>query len=190
MKSREGTIVDADDLIEDVRKMAEKNLEKKNNLSKKELYRRSLAVALSAIKYFLLKVDIRKTMLFNPKESLSFEGNTGPYLQYSYARASSILKKAGPSGKFEIKNLDSSEFELVKKLLLFPEIAENSYKTLNPSLVANYSYELCQRFNEFYHSCPVIGSEQESFRLALVQSFRQVLKNSLHLLGIDVLEEM
>lgn len=190
MKSREGTVVDADDLIEKIRILAEKELKKREKLSKKELEKRSLIIALAAIKYMLLKVDIRRNMLFNPKESVSFEGDTGPYLLYSYARASSIMKKAVGQKKFRVYDLEDKEIALVKKLSRFPDVVLNARKNLNPSVIANYSYQLAQTFNEFYHSCRVIGSKQEAFRLALVQSFRQVLKNSLELLGIKTLEEM
>lgn len=190
MKSREGTTVDADNLIDDVKKIAEKELLKKGKLSKPELEKRSTVIALAAIKYFLLKVDISKNMMFNPKKSVSFDGDTGPYILYSYTRASSIIKKAPQEKKFEIYDLEDEEIKLIKKLSQFPEVVENSWKNLNPALIANYSYKLAQTFNEFYHSCKVIGSKEESFRLALVQSFRQVLKNSLYLLGMDVLEEM
>jgi arginyl-tRNA synthetase len=190
MKSREGTIVDADDLIEKIRLMAENELKKREKLSKTELKKRSLVIALAAIKYMLLKVDARRNMLFNPKESINFEGNTGPYILYSYARASSIMKKAPEQKKFKIYDLESEEIALVKKLSQFPGVVFNAYQNLNPSVIANYSYQIAQTFNEFYHACRVIGSEQEAFRLALVQSFRQVLKNSLKLLGIDTLEEM
>jgi len=191
MKSREGTIVDADDLIEDVQKLVKKELEKRYKLSKKELENRSLKIALSAIKYFLLKVDARKNMLFNPKESVSLEGDTGPYIQYAYARASSILKKIKTRPKIKIENLESSEMSLIKKLSDFPKYVAKAYDSLNPSVISNYSYDLAKTFNEFYHACPVIDSkEKEGFRIKLVSSFRQVLKNALYLLGIDVLEEM
>ncbi len=190
MKSREGKIVDADDLIERVRLIAEKELLKREKLPKSELRKRSLVIALSAIKYMLLKIDLKKDMLFNPKESVSFDGNTGPYILYSYARASSIMKKAPKEKKFEVPELTEKEIELVKKLSYFPEVASNSAKNLNPSLVANYSYQLAQLFNEFYHDSKVIGSDEESFRLALVQAFRQTLRNALDLLGIETLEEM
>ena len=192
MKSREGTVVDADDMIGQMKDMAEKELKKKEKLKAEELKKRSAAIALAAIKYFLLKVDIRKTMLFNPKESINFEGDTGPYLMYSYARASSIIRKSEESlSKFEVHDLEEKELALVKKLSQFPDAVSSSYKSLNPSVIANYSHELAQAFNEFYHKCPVIGSEEkETFRLALVESFRQVMKNSLWLLGINTIEEM
>jgi arginyl-tRNA synthetase len=190
MKSREGTVVDADDLIEKLRLMAEKELKKREKLSKSELKKRSLVIALAAIKYMLLKVDARRNVLFDPGKSINFEGDTGPYILYSYARASSIMKKAPKEKKFKVYDLDETEVALVKKLSQFPEIVFSAYKNLNPSIIANYSYQLAQIFNEFYHECRVIGSEQEAFRLALVQSFRQVLKNSLKLLGIETIEEM
>jgi arginyl-tRNA synthetase len=130
-------------------------------------------------------------MLFNPKESLDLEGDTGPYLLYSYARASSILKKSPSSlRKYEVEDLEPKEIDLIKKLSQFSETVVHAYKSLNPSLIANYSFQLAQVFNEFYHACPVIGSSQETFRLALVESFRQTLKNALWLLGIDTIEEM
>jgi arginyl-tRNA synthetase len=191
MKSREGKVVDADDLISDVQNLVKKELASRGKLSKKQLEERSLKITLAAIKYFLLKIDIKKDMLFNPKKSINFEGDTGPYLLYSYARASSILNKAKtrnkkiPAGKLEEK-----EIELIVKLSQFKEIVAKSFKDLNPSYIANYSYQLSQTFNEFYHVCPVIGSENEFFRISLVESFKQVLKNSLLLLGIETLEKM
>ncbi len=190
MKSREGTVVDADDLIEEVRDMAKKELMKRGNVSKPELEKRSLAIALAAIKYFLLHIDIKKNMLFNPKESVAFEGDTGSYILYSYARASSIMRKAPTEKKFEVNDLEEPEITLVKKLSQFPSVVASAYKNLNPSAIANYAYKLAQNFNEFYHACDVIGSKDEAFRLALVQSFRQVLKNALYLLGIETIEEM
>lgn len=193
MKSREGTVVDADDLIEKIQKMTMKELSKRMKFSKKELERRSLIITLSAIKYLLLKVDSKKNMLFNPKESINFEGDTGPYCLYSYARASSIVKKiksAKKPFKEYFEKLEDKEVLLVKKLSEFTSIVAKAYETLNPSIIANYAYQLAQTFNEFYHACPVAKSEKELFRLNLVKSFRQVLKNALYLIGIETLEEM
>ena len=193
MKSREGKVVDADDLIEEIQKLAKKELISRSKLSARELESRSLKIALASIKYFLLKTDINKDMLFNPEESIRFDGDTGPYIQYSYARANSILEKSkikNNLNKFEIKTLHPAEIELIKKLSQFKEIVLKSCDTLNPSLIVHYSYQLAQNFNEFYHSCPVVDSKEEEFRLALVKSFMQVLKNSVWLLGIDVLDEM
>jgi arginyl-tRNA synthetase len=191
MKSREGIVVDADDLIKNITSMAEKKIkEREPKIKKSELEERSKIIALGAIKYFLLKVDIKKDMLFNPEEALNFEGNSGPYILYTYARATSILKKSKNKDKFEVPELEQKELELVKKIYLFSEIVKKAYETLNPALIANYSYELAQKFNEFYHISKVIGSEHEAFRLTLIEAFRQTLRNSLELLGIKTLERM
>lgn len=191
MKSREGNVVDADNLIKDVQKLVKKELNKREKLSKKELEKRSLIISLASIKYMLLKTDIKKNMLFNPKESVSFEGNAGPYLLYTYARSCSILKKAkNYSSNIKIKNLEKQENKLLTKLNNFTDIFSKAKENLNPFLIANYSYELCKTFNEFYHSCPVIDSEKKDFRLSLVKCFKIILKNSLNLLGIDVLYKM
>jgi len=191
MKSREGTVVDADDLIEEVQDLVKKELNSRDKLSKKQLEEKSLKIAIAAIKYILLRVDTRKDMIFNPKESIDFEGDTGPYILYSYARASSIIKKLKkPKNLSSLAELEDQEVALAKKLLEFKEIVSKSLKDLNPSIIANYSYQLSKTFNEFYHACPVIGSEKETFRIDLVNSFRQVLRNSLNLLGIEPLEKM
>ena len=192
MKSREGTVVDADNLIEDVKEMAKKSLlERNNKLSKKAAEERSLKIALAAIKYTLLKIEAARNFMFDPKEAIQFEGNTGPYLQYSYARASSILKKA--KGKKDLKipeSLTKEELQLLSQVSKFPNAVEQSSKQMNPALIANYSHQLAQNFNEFYHANPVIGSDGEAFRLKLIEAFRTTLKNALYLLGIDVMEEM
>jgi len=192
MKSREGTVVDADTLIDQMQKLAQKEISKREkSISKTELKKRSQVIALSGLKYMLLKIDIMKNMLFDPKESISFEGNTGPYLLYSYARANSILNKFKKEPKIIFsENLEEKETELILKLNEFPRIVKKSYGSLNPSLIATYSYELSKIFNEFYHSHNVLKSNKEEFRISLVNSFRQVLKNSLYLLGIGVLEKM
>jgi len=194
MKSREGTVVDADDLIDEVMKLSEEDLkERYKDLSKKEIENRALKIALAAIKYKLVRVDIFKNMVFDPKESVSFEGDTGPYLLYSYARANSILKKTkNKKNDFQIDKVEKSEFELIKKINEFQNVVKESYEKYNPSLVAHYSYGLAQLFNEFYHACSVIDAEKncKEFRIALVEAFKITLKNSLNLLGIDVLEEM
>jgi arginyl-tRNA synthetase len=206
MKSREGTVVDADDLIEEVQNLVKKELKSRDKLSKKELEEKSLKIALAAIKYILLRVDTKKDMIFNPKESIDFEGDTGPYILYSYARSSSILKKLIenkkekkkdknsnkeiPEKEKPLEELEEKEIALVKKLADFKNILSKASSELNPSLIANYSYQLSQIFNEFYHACPVIGSDKESFRIDLVTSFRQIIKTSLQLIGIDPLEKM
>ena len=191
MKSREGTVVDADDLIFEVQELVKKELNGRTEISKKELEKKSLIIALAAIKYLLLKVNIRKNMTFNPKESISFEGDTGPYLLYSYARACSILKKVKTPKSYKIEDeLDKKEEALISKISQFEKTVEEAYLTMNPSLIANYAYQLSQLFNEFYHACPVINSKNQDFRLNLVLSFKQVLGNALYLLGIETLEEM
>lgn len=191
MKSREGTVVDADDLIEEVQKLVKKELSSRDKLSKKQLEEKSLKIAIAAIKYILLRVDTKKDMIFNPKESIDFEGDTGSYILYSYARASSILKKLKKVDKdYSLEEIEDKETALVKKLSEFKEIVLKSYKDLNPSAIANYAYQLSQIFNEFYHACPVIDSEKRPFRADLVISFRQILENSLYLLGIEPLEKM
>jgi len=156
------------------------------------LQRRANKVAIAAIFYGDLKNNRINNMIFDIDRFVSFEGDTGPYLLYSYARASSILEKAKKQKlkKSEFEDFEESESRLLKKISDFKDIVLKAYSTLSPSVIANYSYELSQIFNEFYSECPVIGSEKEEFRLKLVDAFRQVLKNSLYLIGIDVLERM
>jgi arginyl-tRNA synthetase len=190
MKSREGTVVDADDLIIDTKELAKAEVRERYTLSEEAMEERSLKIALAAIKYQLLRVDIAKNMVFDPKKAIAFEGDTGPYLLYSYARASSILRKAGEMPAVKIGAPEPSEYRLVKKLGQFPEAVRGAYDKHSPSLIAAYGFELAQVFNEFYHACPVIGSESAGFRLALVERFRIVLKKCLWLLGIEEIEEM
>lgn len=191
MKSRDGTAISAEEFITETQNLAKQELEKRYKLSKQELENRSLKIALAAVKYTLLKTDITQSMIFNPDEAISFEGNTGPYLLYSYARANSITKKAAAKKK-EIKIIDlkKEEISLLKKLDNFPKAVEDSYTHLAPNIIANYTFELAQQFNEFYHACPVLGNEQEAFRLELVKAFKIIIKNSLNLLGIETVEEM
>lgn len=190
MKSREGTVVDADDLIAETRDLATNELKERYTLTDDEMSERSLKIALSAIKYQLLKIDITKTMLFDPKKAISFEGDTGPYLLYSYARAASILRKASQPSQPQIPELNISELRIIKKIYLFPETVNAAAEKLSPSIIANYAFELSQVFNEFYHACQVIGSDEQAFRLHLVSAFKSVLKSCLWLLGIEEIEEM
>ena len=192
MSSRTGENVLYSNFMEEVKDYTRKEIKKRNlKLSKLEIESRALKIAIAAIKFSMLKQDSRKVIIFNPKEAINFEGDTGTYLQYSYARANSILTKAKKKvASFKIKNLEQKEIDLIKKLSEFQEIVLKSYKDLMPSYIANYSYQLSQIFNEFYHACPVINSDNENFRIVLVESFKIVLKNSLNLLGIDVLEKM
>lgn len=191
LSTRKGKTILLKDILEETAELAKKEIRKKEpDLSKKTLNERASKIAIAAIFYGDLKNNRASNIIFNLKRFVSFDGDTGPYLMYSYARASSILKKSEIKSKFEVNELEEKEFELVKKLSKFPEIVFNAQQSLNPSLIANYSYQLSQVFNEFYHSCKVIGSTKETFRLALVQAFRQVLKNAMGLLGIEMLERM
>lgn len=190
MKSREGTVVDADDLILETQKLAENELKERYTLTEEEMNERSLKIALSAIKYQLLKIDITKNMVFDPKKAISFEGDTGPYLLYSYARAASILRKAGNYETASITSVDPYEIKLIKKIDLFPKAVGYAYEKLSPSVAATYAFDLAQCFNEFYHACQVIGSEKQSLRLQIVNAFRVTLGKCLWLLGIEKIEEM
>jgi len=129
-------------------------------------------------------------MIFDVDKFLAFEGDTGPYLLYSYARASSIVRKVKSKAAVKILDLKGAEIKLLKKIDSFEDVVGKAYENLAPNLIASYSFELAQMFNEFYHSCPVLGSESEGFRLKLVDAFRITLKKSLDLLGIETLEEM
>ncbi|MBU0894275.1 MAG: arginine--tRNA ligase [Nanoarchaeota archaeon] len=189
--TRKGKTVFMQDILDKTTSLTKKEIKKRpGRISKENLEECALKVAIAAIFYGDLKNNRKNNIVFDIKKFISFEGDTGPYLLYSYARASSILKKTKNTDKFEIIDLDEKEIELVKKLLEFKSVVLDAYKSLNPSVIANYSFQLCKIFNEFYHVCPVINSKQEAFRLALVEAFRQVLKNALGLLGIKTLERM
>ncbi|VVB78064.1 Arginine--tRNA ligase [uncultured archaeon] len=189
--SRTGNII----LLEDV---LNKTVEKaKEEIKKRKTKGNPTKVGVGAVKYIILKNEPIKDVQFSWESALSFEGNTGPYLQYSYARASSIIKKAKNKnfnkGKVKLENLDNFEVALIKKISDFPEIVIQAGDKMNPALIANYSHELCQSFNEFYHNCPVLSDKdkmQEALRLRLVDSFRTTLQNALNLLGIETMEEM
>ncbi len=190
--TRKGKTVYMEDIINEAKVLAEKEILKREpKITKKELEKRAVAIALAAIIYGDLKNYRVNDMVFDIERFTSFEGDTGPYLLYSYARAKSILEKAKyGKKKYNIHNLNDSEKNLISQLGKFEGIILNAYGTLSPNLIANYAFETSQIFNEFYHSNPVIGSENEQFRLVLVDSFSQVIKNALNLLGIPVLEKM
>ncbi len=190
--TRKGKTVHIKDLINETKKLAVKEIKKRNpKIKKQELEERADKVAISAIFYGDLKNNKINNILFDLKSFVSFEGDTGPYILYSYARASSILRKTKNKNKLLIPDeFNPKEIKLIKKLKEYPLIIEKAFEMLNPSIIANYSFQLSQAFNEFYHDCQVIGEKEESFRLALVEAVRQVIKNSMNLLGIDVLEEM
>lgn len=178
-------------ILDETKKLAKKEIQKRDKKIKKdELEERAHKIAIAAIFYGDLKNYRKSSIVFDIKKFVSFEGDTGPYILYSYARAGSILKKSKNKAKFEIYELDKKEIDLVQKLSQFQEIVLKAFNTMSPSVIANYSYDLAKSFNEFYHGCPVIGSKEESFRLALIEAFRIVLRNSLGLLGIKTIEEM
>ena len=192
--TRKGKTVFMEDIFKETQDLVKKELSKREKLSKKELEDRSLKITRAAIIYGDLKNYRENNMIFDIDRFISFEGNTGPYLLYSYARASSIIRKSKSKNKIKIDHQEDSSKEsqnlLIKKLSEFPEIVSKANKDSDPSLVSNYSYDLAKLFNEFYHSSQVIGSSDQDFKIKIVESFRQVLKNSLALLGIDVIEEM
>jgi arginyl-tRNA synthetase len=195
MKSREGTVVDGDDIMDEMAALAEKEVRSRyKDLPEKEIKSRSDAIGIAAIKFFMLRTDAARDIIFNPEESLSFEGETGPYLQYTHARSCSILRKGDLSaGNIDFKLLDDpTEYVLLSLLSKFPERVEESAENLKPHILCRYLLDLAQAFNEFYHACPVISEIPELMRvrLLLVDSVRTVLSNGLGLLGIEALAEM
>ena len=202
MKSREGTVVDADDLIAAMiadAKQTSEELGKFKDMSEEERNEIARIVGLGALKYFILKVDARKNMLFNPEESIDFNGNTGPFIQYTYARIRSILRKAAAEGitipttlSGEMP-LNEKEIELIQKLNEFGAAVEQAGKDYSPSGIANYCYELTKAFNQFYHDYSILGADTENekvVRLVLAQNVGKTLKNGMALLGIEVPERM
>ena len=202
MKSREGTVVDADDLIAAMvadAKQTSEELGKFKDMSEEERNEIARIVGLGALKYFILKVDARKNMLFNPEESIDFNGNTGPFIQYTYARIRSILRKAQAEGISIPATLEGTmplnekEIELIQKLNEFGAAVEQAGKDYSPSGIANYCYELTKAFNQFYHDYSILGADTEEekvVRLVLAQNVGKTLKNGMALLGIEVPERM
>ena len=203
MKSREGTVVDADDLIESmVENAAQMSADKVNrleNITPEEAHEIARRVGLGALKYFILKVDARKNMLFNPEESIDFNGNTGPFIQYTYARIRSILRKAEAEGTqvpAELPltaELTAKEISLIQHLQGFAAVVLQAGNDYNPSAIANYCYELVKEYNQFYHDLSVLrepDQDKKVFRLALSAAVSQVVKNGMGLLGIEVPERM
>jgi arginyl-tRNA synthetase len=190
--TRKGKTVMMKDVIHETYEIAKSSLKKRGEtLSELDLDFRARAIALAAILYGDLKNYRENDVIFELDKFLEFEGNTGPYLLYSYARASSILRKVKDKKvKLEIFDLSKEETALLTKLQNYPEVIKQAYSQLAPNLIANYAYELAQMFNEFYHAHPVIGSKEEAFRLKLIEAFRNVLKSALNLLGIQELDEM
>lgn len=200
MKSREGTVVDADDLMEEMTVTAKNISEELGKLDgysddeKAALYK---IIGLGALKYYMLKVDPKKQMMFNPEESVDFNGNTGPFIQYTYARIQSILRKSN----FDYKNtivtnsveIHEKEKELIKQVQLFPEIIQNAANNHSPALIANYTYDLVKEFNSFYQNVPILPEqdmEKKAFRVQLSNTVGNTIKNAFQLLGIQVPERM
>ena len=193
MKSREGNVVDADDLMSKMKITAKKissklgKLEGYSKTEKNDLYRK---ISLGALKYYILKVDPRKKILFDPEKSIDFNGNTGPFIQYTYARIQSILKNNNIDSFAEMpEKLDPKEISIIKQLILYPEIVELSLKSLSPAIISNYIYELVKRFNSFYQNISILGSKSiitKNFRLMLLRNVSKNLKNSCNLLGISL----
>ena len=200
MKSREGTVVDADDLIESMYQEAKKTSEesgKLEDLSEEEKDKLYHMIGLGALKYFIIKVDPKKTMLFNPKESIDFNGNTGPFIQYTHARICSILRKATvPFGPEDIKadaQPSAKEIRLVKLLGLYPAKVAEAGAALSPAVIANYAYDLAKEFNQYYHDTPILKEADEAvlrYRLELIATLSRTLRSAMSLLGIDLPERM
>jgi len=202
MKSREGTVVDADDLVAGMIEVSRKTSEELGKLEgytpeqAAETYR---MIALGALKYFILKVDPKKSMLFNPEESIDFNGNTGPFIQYTYARIRSVLRKAADKGIAINQIIDgglqigAKELELVKAISQFPVAVKEAGDNYSPALIANYIYELVKEFNQFYHEFPIIIEENadvRNLRLVIAENVGKTIKTGMKLLGIDVPERM
>ena len=200
MKSREGTVVDADDLmqlmVDDALKTSQE-LGKFNDMTDEERKEIARIVGMGALKYFILKVDARKNMLFNPEESIDFNGNTGPFIQYTYARIRSILRKAEAEGLVaktsDSINLNEKEIALIQKMSEYGAAVAQAGKDYSPSGIANYCYELTKAFNQFYHDYSILGAETQELkqlRLALAKNVAKTIKNGMSLLGIEVPERM
>lgn len=201
MKSREGTVVDADDLMDEMvstAKQTSAELGKLDGCTQEEADKISEIIGLGALKYFILKVDPRKNMTFNPKESIDFNGNTGPFIQYTYARIQSVMRKAAAEGisfNFNADNFEPNDKEiaLIQRIADFAEVVSEAGRTYSPALVANYAYELVKEYNQFYHDYQIMKETNEdirSFRLALSKVVGNTIQHAFWMLGIDVPERM
>ncbi len=201
MKSREGKVVDADVLMEEMTQVARDmsvELGKLESLSKEEAEDTYRMIALGALKYFILKVDPRKNMMFNPEESIDFNGNTGPFIQYTYARIKSVLRKAeeqnvSVNDKLKVWNILSKEKELIKKITFFPSVVQEAGGNYSPAIIANYCYELAKEYNQFYHDHSILSEpdqDRKKFRLILSWVVGDVVKKGMNLLGIEMPERM
>ncbi|MFD2550205.1 arginine--tRNA ligase [Bizionia sediminis] len=198
MKSREGTVVDADDLMQDMSATAEEisselgKLDGYSDADKQALYQ---TIGMGALKYYILKVDPKKRILFDPKESVDFQGNTGPFIQYTYARIQAILRKADFDFSQPVTpaNLHEKERELIKQMTAFPDVIQNAASNHSPALIANYTYDLVKSFNSFYQNVSILGADTDTerlFRVQLSQAVGQIIKNAFGLLGIQVPNRM
>ncbi|RAJ13497.1 arginine--tRNA ligase [Olleya aquimaris] len=200
MKSREGTVVDADDLIVEMADTAQtisEDLGKLDGYSEEEKLDLYKTIGLGALKYYILKVDPKKRILFDPKESIDFQGNTGPFIQYTYARIQSILRKANIDHEVTLTTdnvtLHDKERELIKQLQLFPEVIQQAANQHSPALIANYTYDLVKAFNSFYQNVSILGADTPNeivFRVQLSKVVANTIKNAFGLLGIEVPERM
>ena len=209
MKSREGTVVDADELvaqmIDDARQLSEDKVNKLTDITPEEKEQIARIVGMGALKYFILKVDARKNMLFNPEESIDFNGNTGPFIQYTHARIRSIMRKANEKGIFKADDkadvdklneayvLNEKEIDLIQKMNDFSAAVEQAGKDYSPSGIANYCYELTKEFNQWYHDFSILNAESEGARLSrlvIARNVAKIIKNGMKLLGIEVPERM
>jgi arginyl-tRNA synthetase len=200
MKSREGTVVDADDLMQEMTDTAQKiaeDLGKLDSYSPEEKLKLYKTIGLGALKYYILKVDPKKRILFDPEESVDFSGNTGPFIQYTYARIQSILRKANFDLNIDVTSsaveMHEKEKELIKQLELFPEVIQNAAQNHSPALVANFTYELVREYNSFYQAVSILGEEdlvKKTFRVQLSKKVAETIALAFQLLGIDVPERM
>ncbi|TPG40175.1 arginine--tRNA ligase [Flavobacterium pectinovorum] len=199
MKSREGTVVDADDLMQDMTdtaKQISEDLGKLDSYSAEEKAKLYKTIGLGALKYYILKIDPKKRILFNPEESVDFAGNTGPFIQYTYARIQSIIRKADFDYNVTLSGVEvlhEKEKELVKQIELFPEVIQNAAHNHSPALIANYTYDLVKEYNSFYQSVHILGEvdlTKKIFRVQLSQKVAEVIKSAFTLLGIEVPERM
>jgi arginyl-tRNA synthetase len=201
MKSREGTVVDADDLmdkmVEDAREISKDKVNTLQGITEAEAYEIARKVGLGALKYFILKVDPRKNMLFNPAESIDFNGNTGPFIQYTYARIQSVLRKAEKLGDLGIlgnlSGLDPKELGLIQRLCEYPSVVRTAGDEFSPAVICNYAYALACDFNSFYHDLSILNEPDEAkrtLRLLLAKNVAKVLQAAMNLLGIEMPERM
>jgi arginyl-tRNA synthetase len=197
MKSREGTVVDADDLMDEMEETAlqmSEELGKLEGFSGEEKEKIFRQIGMGALKYFILKVDPRKNMTFDPRESVDFNGNTGPFIQYTYARIMSVIRKGeGIKRGTGEERLNSKEVSLIRLMHDFPEVVGEASRSLNPSLIANLLYDLAKEFNQFYHDHSILSAgtgTQVSQRLLLAEAVGNIIESGMELLGIEVPERM